>query len=255
MPVTTRFLLHTDGPAIWPEHKTAEQWRMQQMTTPKHIWATTYQGQPSAPEGTIFKRSMFQDWRYDAESRNAASQVVARFQAWDTAAKAGDSNARSAGVVGELMSDYRLFIREVSADRLEFPALLPAISQLARRHNDGKLRAIVIEDKSSGTSAYQTLRSGAGADAWLSDLLVAFQPVGDKITRANQAAVWCENGSVCLPHPSESVPWLADFEDELFSFPGSDLADQVDAFSMLIIYCENLLAEGLRARQSAMEIL
>jgi hypothetical protein len=54
---------------------------------------------------------------------------------------------------------------------------------------------------------------------------------------------------VLLPAPSELSPWLVDFEDELFTFPGSEFMDQVDAFSQLILYTENLLAEGWRARQ------
>jgi hypothetical protein len=42
-----------------------------------------------------------------------------------------------------------------------------------------------------------------------------------------------------------------DFEDELFDFPNSAFMDQVDAFSQLIIYTENLLAEGWRARRGS----
>ena len=60
--------------------------------------------------------------------------------------------------------------------------------------------------------------------------------------------MWCKNGSVLLPAPSAGAPWLVDFEDELFTFPAAANDDQVDAFSQLIIYIENLLAEGFHAR-------
>ena len=53
---------------------------------------------------------------------------------------------------------------------------------------------------------------------------------------------------VLLPHPGEGAEWLLDFEDELFSFPQSAYMDQVDACSQLILYLENYLAEGWRAR-------
>lgn len=123
------------------------------------------------------------------------------------------------------------------------------IEQTARAFNeDHKLRAVIIEDKASGISAHQTLM--ASSEQWLSSILVAFQPSGDKDQRANQGAVWCRNGCVLIPHPSPEAPWLHDFETELFSFPGSAFKDQVDAFSQLIIYIENLLAEGWRARQN-----
>ena len=52
---------------------------------------------------------------------------------------------------------------------------------------------------------------------------------------------------VLLPHPGPTAPWLLDFEDELMSFPQSTYADQVDAFSQLILFAENYLAAGYAA--------
>lgn len=246
MPIQTRYLLHSNGPALWPKHKPLREVLELQQTTPANIWQATYQGNPSAPEGTIFKREWFRD-RYDAESIAIRSQIVARWVSWDTALKDEEDNAYTADVVGELLADYRLVIREAWRDRLQFPDLPDTIAATARRHNyDGKLRAVVIEDKASGTSAYQTLM--ASAEDWLKPLLVAFMPSGDKETRYNQAAVWCANGCVLLPAPSPAAPWLIDFEDELFSLPAAQFKDQGDAFAQLILYVENLLAEGLHAR-------
>jgi hypothetical protein len=52
---------------------------------------------------------------------------------------------------------------------------------------------------------------------------------------------------VMLPHPGPDAPWLLDFEDELYSFPQSAFADQADAFSQLVLFCEHYLAAGWRA--------
>jgi predicted phage terminase large subunit-like protein len=258
MPITTRVFLHdnhefVDGvpmAALWPEHKSLKAVLALKNTTPRDVWEATYQGNPTAPEGVIFTRSMFSGFRYDAASDSVRSNVVARFVSWDTANKDKSTNAYSVGVVGDLMADYRLYLRDVFRARVQFPDLPPAIETLARRHNrDNRLRAVIIEDKASGTSAYQTLAKSGGDD--LRRLLIAFSPQGDKPQRANQAAVWCQNGSVVLPAPGPEVPWLVDFEDELFTFPGSEYADQVDAFSQLVIYLENLLSEGYRARAAA----
>lgn len=248
MPTQTRYLLHSNGPALWPEHKPLAEVLELQATTLPQVWRSTYQGSPTAPEGTVFKREWFRHNRFDPASIQIASQVVARWISFDTAAKDKEDNAYTASTVGELLSDYRLIIRHAWRDRMQFPDLPETITAQARRfNNDGRLRGVIIEDKSTGTSAYQTLMSAA--EDWLRPLLIAFQPDGDKETRASQAGVWCLNGSVLLPMPSELVPWLVDFEDELFTFPGSEFMDQVDAFSQLILYTENLLAEGWRARQ------
>lgn len=251
MPQTFRLLLHRDGPALWAAHKPLAEVFELKLTTPAQTWEGTFQGNPTAPGGVIYKRKWFRANRFDARDSAVANLVVARWHSWDTALKDEEENAYSALTVGELTADYRMLTREVWRERLEFPDLTDAIERFARIYNaDGKLRGVIIEDKASGTSAYQTLM--ASAKDWLKPLFVAFQPVGDKEQRARQASVWCANNSVLLPHPSDAAPWLQDFEDELFTFPGSKFKDMADSFAQLILFIENLLAEGLRARASTL---
>jgi predicted phage terminase large subunit-like protein len=245
-----RFLIHQNGPALWPEHKTQEEVLRLKNETPENIWEGTYQGNPTPPAGTIFKRAWWQNGqRFDAADIGLVNTCVGRWISWDTALKDTETNAYTAAVIGELWRDYRLAIRLVWRDRMQFPDLPQKIESLARTYNrDGKLRGIIIEDKASGISALQTLSSTA--EAWIKPLLIAFMPQGDKPVRAQQAAVHCKNGSVLLPYPGNEVGWLMDFEDELFDFPGSAFKDQVDAFSQLVLYTENLLAAGYEARKA-----
>lgn len=185
--------------------------------------------------------------RYHLDDSAIRNQVVARWISWDTALKDENENAYTACVVGELTPDYRLIVREVWRDKMQFPFLPDAIKDMAAKWNyDEKLRAVIIEDKSSGTSAYQTLMHTA--PQWLRDMLIAFQPTGDKATRGQQAAVWCKRDCVMLPFPDEDATWLYDFESELFNFPLSVFKDQADAFAQLVIYLENILATGWQAR-------
>lgn len=246
---THRVLVHRNGPALWPEHKPLAEVLSLKATTPEPVWEATYQGNPSPPGGYVFKRTWWAEdgRRYDHADGKSGHKVLARWISWDTAEKDKEGAAFTVGAVVELLTDYSLQLRHIYRERLEFPALPPQIESLARLYNqDGKLNGILIEDKSSGTSAYQTL--ALSAPEWLKPLLVAFQPSGDKVTRAQQAAVWCRSGMVALPHPADSCIWLMDFEDELFNFPQAAFKDQVDAFSQAVIYLENFLAEGLRAR-------
>jgi predicted phage terminase large subunit-like protein len=188
--------------------------------------------------------------RYDPEDKGIPYRSIARWCSWDTAMKDKVTNAYTARVAGELMPNYQLLITHVYRERLTFPSLPAIIGEDARRYyylSPGeKLREVLIEDKSSGTSALQTLR--ASAEPWLVPLLKGFEPNGNKQQRAEQAAVWCRNGCVLLPHPSSAVPWLMDFENELYTAPQSEFMDQVDAFSQLILYLENYLASGWHAR-------
>ncbi len=251
MPITHRVLLHRDGPALWPSHKPLSEILELQATTPETIFNAIYQGAPTSPSGTIFRRAWWRNRnRYDASDSRRVSACIGRYISWDTALKDTNDAAYTVAVVGELWPNYQLAIREVYRERLEFPELPQVMAHVTDRYTfDGKLRGVLIEDKASGTSAYQTLMSSSSQR--LRPLLVPFQPVGDKDTRANQAAVWCKNDCILLPEPSGAVPWLLDFEEELFGIPSTTYRDQGDAFAQLIIYTENILAEGFHARGGA----
>lgn len=240
------------GDALWPSKYPVDKLQRIEQAVGEYVWASLYQQRPTSAGGSIFLREWWEDAnRFDAAAGGHSQSSVARFISWDTAVKDGEDNAYSARIVGELTADYRLKVREVWRGRLQLPGLLAEIERSARRWGqDGKLRSIIIEDKASGTGAIQTLR--AGAPEWLAGLLHPFQPDGNKEARAHRASVWCANGSVLLPRPSEAVPWLADFEGELFDFPRSTYADQVDAFNQLVDYLRNYLAEGHRGRMDGL---
>ncbi|MCP5019882.1 MAG: hypothetical protein GY938_32045 [Ketobacter sp.] len=252
---THKYLIHSDGPLLWPGHQDLDEVLKIKATTPLLIWAGTYLGNPTPSGGYTFKRTWWADKnRYDYDDKAWSNQCVGRWISWDTAEEAKETSAYSAYVVGELTPDYRMCIRRVKLDRIEFPALPGIIEQVAERHNrDGKLKACIVEYKSSGVQAMQTLL--AVAPDWLKALMVSFSPTISKEQRGQQAAVWCKNGSVLLPHPSDSNPWLMDFEDHLFDFPQSSIKDDADAFNQLIMYTENLLAAGWHTRQPKQQVI
>jgi predicted phage terminase large subunit-like protein len=199
------------------------------------------------PGGKPFKRVWWRGKnRYD---RTVSSAVISRWISWDTAFKDKNSSDYSAYLVAELMADYRLRLKWVRRERLTFPELPEEMEIVAEVHNrDGRLSGVLIEDRASGTSAYQTL--AATAPEWLREILVPFQPRGSKLERARQAGVWCKRGCVLMPRPGETAPWLYDFAEELFNFPDVAHDDRVDALSQLILYLEYYLAEGWRAREA-----
>jgi len=206
-------------------------------------------GVPYNPPGGRFPflREYFASARYDAGDVAYRNRAIGRWLSFDTALKDKDSSDYTAWSVAELQPDYTLLVREVSRARMQFPDLPATIEAVATRYNrDDKLRGVLIEDKGSGTSAFQTLSQAA--PAWLRAMLVPFQPLGSKEYRANQASVWARLGCILIPQPSADAPWLADFEDELFKFPLVAHDDQVDAFTQVTIYLEHFLAEGYRAR-------
>jgi predicted phage terminase large subunit-like protein len=210
------------------------------------------QQRPAPAGGAIFREEWWQGQnRYDATDPRLVNLAIARWLFYDTALKDKESNDFSACSIVEMQPDYRLTLRRVWEERLQFPDLMNRMEQDAGKYNrDGKLRGLVIEDKVSGTSAIQTLLQAA--PDWLKPLVQAFMPTGSKEERARAASVWCSRGMVLLPEPSEAVPWLMDFEQRLWKFPNIAHKDEIDSFTMSILFLEHFLAEGWAARIRAM---
>lgn len=229
-----------EGELLWEERFPRKQMLDVRKALGERDFAGQYQQRPGAAEGNIFKKEWF-------ENRESPTNFIARFISLDTAATTKETSAYSVAVVGELLPDYRLFIRHVWRDKVEFPQLQKKVEELSETWKFN-LHSVVIENKSSGISLIQTLEQSFNED--VSEKLVAFNPPSslDKDGRCELASLWCENGSVILPPPSESFEWLFDFEEELFLVPSSKYRDMSDAFAQLILYTENYLAEGLKAR-------
>jgi hypothetical protein len=61
--------------------------------------------------------------------------------------------------------------------------------------------------------------------------VLPIRPGGDKVSRASAASPLVEAGKVFLPEKAE---WLADFMDEVTSFPSSPHDDMVDAMTQAL---------------------
>lgn len=245
---THRVYLHS-GRAIWPEHKPLSEVLTLRDTTPSSIWHGTYQGVPTAPGGSIFLRSWWTGRnRYDIDETRLKASAYARFISLDTGIKPGAEHDRTAAIVADLSPDYTLRLRFGHADQLALPDIIALVESLAYDWNrDEKLHAIIVEDKGSGTGVLQTIR--ASSDQRLASLLIPYLPSVDKSVRAQQASVWARNDCIELPYPRPDLFWLADFYDELLSFPRGIHDDYVDAFSQLVIYLERYLEDGYKLRQ------
>lgn len=209
----------------------------------KGIWAVDAKLKPYSME-------WWRERRYDASKNAHRQRSVARYLSYDTASKTDDHNAYTALVVFDLMPDYTVTITHAWMDRVLGVDVADTIAEHAVYWNaDGKLKGIIVEDESSGVVAIQALRQRRD---WISRLVVAFNPApfGDKLkVRPQRAATWCKRGCVLLPWPHDSVPWLHLVEQHIGGFPFIMWKDLIDALNQGIIYLENLLAEGWRARE------
>jgi predicted phage terminase large subunit-like protein len=179
-------------------------------------FSAQYQQMPVPPGGAMIKRHWIK--RYVELPPRERSLIL---QSWDTASKGGPENDFSVCTTWFITRDRRWYLIDVWRKRVDYPELKAAVRMLAARHAANR---VIVEDAGAGISLVQELLGEV-------DGILAVKPDRDKITRMSVVSSKFESGLVFLP---ERAPWLADFEAELFAFPGSRHDDQCDSVSQAL---------------------
>ena len=223
--------LADDNDSYWPQMYSREYLEQRRMAEP-HMFQANYQQEPGIGDGDIFRREWFR--YYDIGSDNAmvvgdsyrfAAERGWRYQSFDTAFKKGDENDYTAFVEGVVNPENNdVFITDFWWERLEFPDL---VNSVKKAYAARAPRAVLIEDKASGTSLVQVLQKQTGIP------LIPVKVETDKVNRARGTTGYLEAGKVFFPR---NHPRVAEFESFLTGFPFLTHDDPVDAFSQLMSY-------------------
>lgn len=173
------------------------------------------QQRPAPREGALIKSRW---WQYF----DVPPEIDMVIQSWDTAFKSGHSADPSCCQTWG-RSKTGFYLLDCHVARLEYPELRRVALSLAERWNPS---AVLVEDKSSGQSLVQDLRSTRLP-------IVPVRADTDKISRLVACTGAIESGRVWLPN---SAPWLAGFLAETANFPASPHDDQIDALSQALNY-------------------
>ena len=177
-----------------------------------------YQQMPVPPGGAMIKRNWIE--RYDELPPQQDRLII--LQSWDTASKGGPENDFSVCTTWLVTRSRRWYLIDVWRKRVDYPELKAAVQTLAAKY---KSKRILVEDTGTGTSLVQELRRGKVSG------IVAVKPERDKVSRMAVVSAKFESGQVFLP---QRASWLADFERELFAFPGGKYDDQCDSVSQAL---------------------
>lgn len=205
---------HKDGELMFPERFDEEQVAALEKTLGSYGTAGQLQQRPAPRGGGILKEEWYRYYTNlpDLEFRNIHA---------DTAQKTGKENDYSVFQCwGRSITGEAVLIDQIRG-KWESPELLAQARAFWFKHkeaHESKLRAMLVEDKVSGTGLIQTLRRERLP-------ILPVQRNKDKITRGYDAAPFVEAGNVLLP---QDAPWLSDFLSESNSFPGGTNDDQLD---------------------------
>jgi predicted phage terminase large subunit-like protein len=180
-------------------------------------FSAQYQQMPVPPGGAMIKRHWIK--RYVNSPPQRERSLI--LQSWDTASKGGPQNDFSVCTTWSISHDRRWYLLDVWRKRVDYPELKTAVRILASEHAANR---VLVEDAGAGIALVQELLREV-------DGILAVKSGLDKITRMSVVSSKFESGLVYFP---ERAPWLADFEAELFAFPGSRHDDQCDSVSQAL---------------------
>lgn len=203
-----------EGELMFPERFGETQVKELEKTLGSYGTAGQLQQRPAPRGGGILKESWFR--YYTVLPRLEFRNIHA-----DTAQKTGEENDYSVFQCwGRSLTGEAVLVDQVRG-KWEAPELLVQARAFWHKHKadtTSPLRAMMVEDKVSGTGLIQTLRREGIA-------VVPVQRNKDKLSRGHDAAPFIESGNVLLPMDS---PYLSDFLAEAAAFPGGVHDDQLD---------------------------
>jgi predicted phage terminase large subunit-like protein len=228
------------GDLLWPEKVTQVNLEELKLTLGSYRYAGQYQQRPAPSEGGIFQRSWWRFWgpahmdlppvqvkTSSGQISIPAVPIPAQFdttiQSWDLAFK---DHATSDYVVGQVWAATKAdrYLLDQVRIKADMPATKKAIKDLSQKWP--KAVTILVEDKANGPAVIQELQHEMSG-------LIAVNPEGGKVARAQAASPQVESGNVYLPHPA-IAPWVDDFIEEAAAFPCGRKDDQVDAMTQAL---------------------
>jgi len=211
------------GEPLFPEFWSKQELEATRSTMSLARWQANYQQDPTAEEGAIIRREMWQNWTEIGPPPNLEFII----QAWDTAFSAKESANRSACVT------WGVFRRRKTADgpletgillldawvrRVEFPELKEWAKRL---YDQWKPDQLIVERASAGSPLMQEL--------WRAGIPVQDanpHRAKDKVTRTHAIADLFHSKMVWAPLRCK---WAQDVQEEMAAFPHGAYDDIHDA--------------------------
>lgn len=218
-------LLRREGEALDPVRYSKERLEAIRTVIGSYAFAALYQGRPTPKGGGIITREDFRFYRRE-EVEGLKFDLVAL--SVDAAFKDADTSSyvviQAWGRVG-----IRHYLLAQKRARLTFTRTMEAILAMrsAIQTRGYAVNASLIEDKANGTAIIDVLTTRVPG-------IIAVEPHGSKVARAEAVAPLIEAGNVWVPDPQQE-PWVEAFLHEWLAVPTGAFWDQVDACAQYLL--------------------
>ena len=207
----------SEGEYLWPERFSDKFYLETKKAVGSRAWAALYQQRPSPQEGEIFKRGW---WQYYKVKPDKFDRII---QSWDCTFKDAKGSDYVVGQIWGCIGANRYLLDWIKA-KLDFPATVQAIRNLSAKWPQAREK--IIEDKANGPAIISMLRDEIPG-------LIAVNPEGGKVVRAQAVSPYVESGNVFIPDPALDAR-VNDFVEECAAFPNGKHDDQVDSMTQAL---------------------
>lgn len=217
-----------EGDALWPERFNRRDLDEIKNVSGAYWWASMYQQRPAPLEGGLFKRQWFKYFNIDTDETGDVyvldgGRLVKVSDCWrimtvDLAVSEKTTADYTVILTADVTPTGDILVLSVDRERKEAPDSRRAIINAYGRWSPS---FIGVESVAFQLSMVQELRREGLA-------VKKLKPRGDKVSRASNASVRYEAGTI---YHRRGAYWLPTLEDELLGFPNAKHDDQVDALS------------------------
>lgn len=229
------------GEVLWPGRYSPDELEATKIASGSYDWNSLYQQNPTPISGGIFKKHYWRYWKPKRVSlppvsvRTADDDIIQieaidlpdsfdeQMQSWDCSFKDTKTSNFVAGQVWGKRGANK-FLLDYKKERLDIIGTMAGIQYWDAKWP--KAIAKLIEDKANGPAVIQMLHSKVAG-------LIAVEPEGGKIARANAVAPEVEAGNVFLPHPA-LYSWVDELIGNCAAFPNVANDDDVDTLTQAL---------------------
>jgi len=224
---SVKYRAHTDDfeTLLWPEMKTAEQFKMLKDDYVRQGLADIYSQEmlniPLDISDTFFKRTDFVAMKPEEQKKN-----LVYYATCDLAVSQSQRADYSAFVVGGMDEDGKLYCKHVIKERMDALEIVDTILMIQKIYKPVLfgLEQGTIQKAIGPYLNEEMLKRGEFINT------VLLKPSGDKLTRARSIQARMRSGACRF---DKEADWYQNFEDELLRFPRDKHDDQVDAWAYL----------------------
>ena len=219
------------GQLLWPARLPQSFLDSQRIGMGSWAFNGQYLQTPAPLDGGIVKRQWVRFYRQLPE------KFEFMVQSWDCTFSGGQENDFVAGQVWARFGGKYFMLPYRTYDRLDFGPTMAAIKACHAKFPQAN--AVLIEDKANGPAIISELQKEIAG-------VVAVNPEGGKLARAQATAPLWESGSIELPDPQIfGCNWIEDYLHNICTFPKAAHDDDVDATSQALIYMRSRLGGGI----------